>query len=64
MGLHAWNSVIDARKSMVYSYTSFNAFAAHLTKDEAQKLLGIYCEAIYICSSIIILIEIIYMGFI
>ncbi|XP_059458423.1 subtilisin-like protease SBT4.14 [Corylus avellana] len=32
-------SIVDARKSMVYSYTSFNAFAAHLTKDEAQKLL-------------------------
>ncbi|XP_059458023.1 subtilisin-like protease SBT4.14 [Corylus avellana] len=34
-------SLQDAQESMVYSYTKgFNAFAAKLSQDEAQKLLG------------------------
>jgi hypothetical protein len=38
-----WNSLLDAQESMVYSYTKgFNAFAAKLSQDEAQKLLGTY----------------------
>ena len=35
------NSEHDAKESIVYSYTkSFNAFAAKLSKDEAEMLMG------------------------
>lgn len=35
------NSEHDAKESMIYSYTkSFNAFAAKLSKDEAEMLMG------------------------
>ena len=35
------NSEHDAKESIVYSYTkSFNAFAANLSKDEAEMLMG------------------------
>lgn len=34
-----WFSYVEAKESMVYSYTkSFNAFAAKLSSDEANKL--------------------------
>jgi hypothetical protein len=33
----------EAKESIVYSYTkSFNAFAAKLSEDEANKLSGVY----------------------
>jgi hypothetical protein len=37
--LFMWNSDVEARESIIYSYTKiFNAFAAKLSKAEASKL--------------------------
>ena len=46
------NSGVDTEESIVYSYTkSFNALAAKLSEDEAQKLSGSILEVIYIYST-------------
>jgi hypothetical protein len=43
-----WNSLLDAKEAIVYSYNALNAFAAKLSKDEAQKLLSTWISYMYI----------------
>jgi len=46
-----WNSLLDAKEAIVYSYNALNAFAAKLSKDEAQKLLSTWISYMYILIS-------------